>query len=119
MQYILRFQLYDDPSRQSFTQLGTDQLVTKYPLYRYGLVYEIGNNETISKGLSVYVVANITRIRYIPDPINPEVHALLFEVFLAHLEEWGKFEEAEEVRQARESYWPLHNKKAVMKRPYV
>ncbi|GAB4051280.1 hypothetical protein [Spirosoma litoris] len=116
MQYVLRFQVYDGPSRQHFTQLGTDRLVDKYPLYRYGLVYRI-NDEPLTDKLPVYVAANITRIRHIPDPSNPDTSALLFEVFLARLEEWGEFEEAEEVKQVKETYWPTYSKKLIRERP--
>ncbi|QDK81647.1 hypothetical protein EXU85_24760 [Spirosoma sp. KCTC 42546] len=119
MQYVLRFQLYDNPSRQSFSQLGTDKLVTKYPLFRYGLVYRVDDDNLIDNQLPVYVVANITRIKHIPDPTNPGINALLFEVFLARLEEWGQFDEADEVKQVRESYWPTYNRKLVRKRPLV
>ncbi|MVM41276.1 hypothetical protein GO730_32340 [Spirosoma sp. HMF3257] len=119
MQYVLRFQVYDNPSRQNFSQLGTDQLVAKYPLYRYGLVYRVGDDEPDTGEFPVYVVANITRIQHIPDPTNPTTNALLFEVFLARLDEWGKFEEADEIKQIREGYWSAYNKKPVRKRPFA
>jgi hypothetical protein len=119
MQYVLRFQLYDNPTRQNFSQLGTDRLVTKYPLFRYGLVYRVEDEKPVANQLPVYVVANITRIKHISDPANPDVNALLFEVFLARLEEWGQFDEAEEVKQVRESYWPAYNRKLIRKRPFA
>lgn len=117
MQYILRFQLYDDPSRQTFSQLGIDRIVTKYPLYRYGLVYRLDEEELVSGKLPVYVVANITRIVHVPNPTEPAINALLFEVFLARLEEWGRFEEAEEVKKVKDVYWSAYNKKPIRKRP--
>ncbi|MVM37679.1 hypothetical protein GO730_08830 [Spirosoma sp. HMF3257] len=111
MNYLLRFQLYDNPSRQSFAQLGSDQWIEKHPEFIYGLPYRLEPDEfgSIGKPGQVYVLANPLRYKPIQDPANPKRRRLQIDVFLARLEEWGWFEEAPEVRKNgpnRKQFYP-------------
>ncbi|MVM33270.1 hypothetical protein GO755_24735 [Spirosoma sp. HMF4905] len=99
MKYLLRFHLYDNPSRQSFYQLGPDQWVKKRPQYVYGLPYRLEPEEfgPIGAPGQVYVLANPLRVKPLLDSAKPTQSQLLIEVFFARLEEWGWFREAPEV----------------------
>ncbi|WP_460970910.1 hypothetical protein [Spirosoma migulaei] len=101
MNYLIRFHLYENPSRQNFRQLGSDQWVQKPPRFIYGLPYRLEAEEfgPIGHPCQVYIVANPLIIKPLLDRANPLRKRFLVDVFLARLEEWGWFEEAPEVRQ--------------------
>jgi hypothetical protein len=103
MNYLLRFHLYDNPSRQSFRQLGSDQWANKRPQFVYGLPYRLEPEEfgPIDDPSQVYVLATPVSVKPFRDLAQPARSRLVIDVFFARLEEWGHFEEAPELRQNR------------------
>lgn len=91
MTYLLRFLLYDSPTRLGYTQLGRDCQVKTKPRFRYGLCYRIGDHEQRPDQWPVYVVANNSQEKQIAYPASPEKSVILIEVFLARLGEWCWF----------------------------
>ncbi|GAB4021231.1 hypothetical protein GCM10028808_65450 [Spirosoma migulaei] len=100
MNYLIRFYLYDDPSRQNARQLGSDHWTKRPPKFIYGLPYRLEPEEfgQIGDPHQVYVLANPLLIKPLLDRASPGRKRLLVNVFLARLEEWGWFEEAQEVK---------------------
>ena len=85
MPNLLRFQLYSDPSRSTFAQIHIDIPVIGLPQYWYGQPVQLD-------GLR-YVVANLSSIKREPDPNQAGKIRVIYEVYLAALDQWGEFGE--------------------------
>ena len=103
MKTLLRFRLYDDPSRQTSTPLGEDIVENDIVHMGYGQAYRIGDEAVSQEEWPLYVVANLPRMKQIPDPDNAEKKVVLIEVFLAHFEQWEHFGFPEEFSEASDT----------------
>ncbi|GAB4026259.1 hypothetical protein [Spirosoma koreense] len=100
MQFYLRFQLYNDPSRQTYTQLNPDTPIDQPVEARYGQGVRVGDEANDANTWPRYRVAHILRVQQIVDPVDPLKEALLFEVFLAKQAEWHLYDTPYEVEMA-------------------
>jgi len=103
VQYYLRFEIYDDPSRQTTTPLSPDIVVSEPAQFAYGHALKIGDDADDRATWPVYVVADITRMKQIDDPNKEGQKALLFQVYLVRKEEWSLFDVPPAVLQVIES----------------
>ena len=83
MPNLLRFQLYTNPSRRSYNQIHIDIPIIGLPQYWYGQPVQLD-------GLQ-YVVANLSYVKREPDPNQPNEIRVIYEVYLAALDQWGEF----------------------------
>ncbi len=91
MRYLLRYLVYDNPSRATFQPFGNDLSTTEPPAFRYGEVITLQDPLT---GLPCsFAVANIMKMKQIPDPDGAQNKALLFMVYLATAQQWPQFRE--------------------------
>lgn len=99
MQSYLRFQCYNTPDRQTYTQIHSDIPVKEHPLFSYGQTVRVGDDAVDMVFWPQYVVATITHMKQIADPADLTKNALLFQVFLVRDEEWEQFGIPDEVQQ--------------------
>lgn len=92
MPRFLRFLLYDDPSRQTYSHLHTDLEVDDAPALAYGDPIRAGDEAVDPKMWPVYIVAHMVHIRQEPDPQRPGKNQIIYEVYLARQDQWPLFE---------------------------
>ncbi|QHV97886.1 hypothetical protein [Spirosoma endbachense] len=102
MQYYLRFLCYDEPSRETYQQIHEDIPIEEPPKFSYGKALMIGPDEDDPKTWPVYVVAHISFMEEIVDPLNENKKALLFKYFVARLEEFSNFSTPEIILEIME-----------------
>lgn len=90
MSQLLRFQLYADTTRQSYTQLHPDIVVEDPPKFGYGQPITVGPDSDDPATWPRYVVAHITHLKQEKDKDGK--NRIVFEVFVAKEEEWEGFE---------------------------
>ncbi|UHG93252.1 hypothetical protein [Spirosoma oryzicola] len=91
MNYYLRFLRYDNPSRQTTTQIHPDIVQADLPRFGYGHIVRVGDDADDPKTWPVYIVAHIAHMKQIADPKEAGKNALLYTVYLARYEEWPQF----------------------------
>jgi len=91
MSYCLRFQLYTDPSRNQYNQLGEDILLDELPQFRYGQYIRAGDDQVDKSLWTTYVVANLTHLKQENDYKEPGRSILLIQVYLADVDQWPLF----------------------------
>ncbi|QMW06361.1 hypothetical protein [Spirosoma foliorum] len=91
MPQLLRIQLYDGPSRQTYSLLQADIVVENPPHYSYGQPLLIGDDADDPATWPTYVVAHFPHILQEPDPDRPGKKRIVYEVFVARESEWGGF----------------------------
>ncbi|MVM33260.1 hypothetical protein GO755_24685 [Spirosoma sp. HMF4905] len=93
MPQLLRIQLYDDPSRQTYTLLQADVVVEAPPHYSYGQPLLIGDDADAPATWPTYIVAHLSHMKMEPDPDRPGKKNLIYEIFVARQVDWEQFDE--------------------------
>ncbi|MBD2700168.1 hypothetical protein IC229_05945 [Spirosoma sp. BT702] len=102
MQQYLRFQRYDDPSRQITTQIHPDISIDEVHGFAYASPIKVGDDDTPVEDWPIYFIGNIPQISEMEDPNIPGRKALLLEVFLIRQEEWELFMIPESIHYIQE-----------------
>ncbi|WP_080055315.1 hypothetical protein [Spirosoma aerolatum] len=110
MNAFLRLLCYDDPSRQSWTQLHPDMPMDfqQLPNLTYGQDMRVGSDDTDPLFWPIYLVANIPLMQEIEDTDIPGKKAILLNVYLVKEECWDYFDVPERVRHILELEDPGH-----------